>query len=201
MVGVAGKDGAGAVELLEQHDAHQLMRPGRRCRRRACSLARSIRLGARPSAPPMMKQPPARSSARHSRSRPASAGAVEIFAALVENDDHGAIGDDVGDRDRFLDPPPLGVLRAAFADFDDFDRRAGRATRPVASARLRYDAASSRSGPCFRRPTAADEDAHGASDAIGGDAMQCTTARAAANARSSAASRSAPEDPHARERV
>ena len=29
MIGMAGQDGDGAVELLEQHDAHELMRPRR----------------------------------------------------------------------------------------------------------------------------------------------------------------------------
>ena len=27
MIGVAGEDGAGAIKLFKQHDAHQLMRP------------------------------------------------------------------------------------------------------------------------------------------------------------------------------
>ena len=43
------------------------------------------------------------------------------FAALVENDDDGPFGNDIGDRDRFFGAPPLGILRAAFANFDDFD--------------------------------------------------------------------------------
>ena len=79
----------------------------------------------------MIKHAAARSSARHSRSSAASAATIETLAALVENDDDRAVGNDIGERDRFLDTPTLGILGAAFANFDDFDvaqaeRAAGR---------------------------------------------------------------------------
>ena len=43
MIGVAGQNGGGAVELLQQHDPHQLMRPGG-APKASLSLARSRRL-------------------------------------------------------------------------------------------------------------------------------------------------------------
>ena len=64
MIGVAGKDGAGAIKLFKQHDAHQLMRPGGGAKGEP-ELGPFARLGARPSAPPMIKHTAARSSARH----------------------------------------------------------------------------------------------------------------------------------------
>src|SRR5277367_6254381 len=47
--------------------------------------------------------------------------AVEILAPLVEDRDHCAFGNDIGDGDRFLGAPPLDVLGATFANFDDLD--------------------------------------------------------------------------------
>src|ERR1700733_14244361 len=127
VVGVPGEDGAGAVELLEQHDAHELMRPGcctecepecgawRKARREAVGAADnegSCRAVIRPPALQLRGE----------------TGAVEIFAALIENDDHPLLGEDVGERDRFLGTAPLGVMRAALANFDDLDR--AQAQRP-----------------------------------------------------------------------
>ena len=51
----------------------------------------------------------------------ASAALSRLFAALVEDGDDRAFGNDVGDGDRFFDAAALGILRAAFADFDDLD--------------------------------------------------------------------------------
>src|SRR6202035_3905024 len=47
--------------------------------------------------------------------------AVQRSPALVEDDDDGAFGNHIGDRDGFLDPAPLGVGGAALANFDDLD--------------------------------------------------------------------------------
>ena len=59
-----------------------------------------------------------------SRQRPRSAGkrgAVEAVATLVENNRHRLVGNDIRERDRFLEPALADFLRAALADFDDLD--------------------------------------------------------------------------------
>src|SRR5580692_260210 len=47
--------------------------------------------------------------------------AVDAGSMLIENDDDRTFGNDVGDGDRFFNAPALGVLRPAFANFDDLD--------------------------------------------------------------------------------
>ena len=127
MIGVAGKNSAGTIELFEQHDAHELMRPGRRTEGEskpgALAQAGSKAVGAaddEADARAVLGAPLAQ-QCRERRT-------VEIFAALVENDDKRSFGDDVGERDRLLDAPPLGVVRATLPDFDDF--KIAQAKRP-----------------------------------------------------------------------
>src|SRR5580698_10491458 len=118
------------------------------------SLARSRRLDARPSAPPMTKQTAGRSSARHSRNVAASA----------------ALSSEVPRSSRMTMMARSGITLAMAIDSSTRRRSASAArlsristismsrrpkARPTFSARLQYSAASSRSGPCFRRPTAA----------------------------------------------
>src|SRR5580698_9269088 len=105
MIRVAGKNGSGAIELLQEHDAHQLMRPGGRAERDlefgASVEARRKPIGAADDeadgrtifAAPLTKQ---RGESR----------AVEALAALIKNDNCCPLGNDIGDRDRFLDAPP-----------------------------------------------------------------------------------------------
>src|SRR5579884_1283190 len=120
MVGMAGQNRAGAIKLFEQHDAHELMRPGRGAERKgyvgALPQARSEAIGAAKDEtdrravfiPPLAKQ-----------SR--KAGAIERLTMLVQDNDDASFGKDIGDGDRFLDAPPLGVLRATFPNFDDLE--------------------------------------------------------------------------------
>src|SRR5262249_37765893 len=46
---------------------------------------------------------------------------AETFAVLVEDRDGGALGQHIGDGDRFFEPAPVGVVGAAFADLDHID--------------------------------------------------------------------------------
>ncbi len=85
------------------------------------SLAWSRRLDAKPSAPPITKAgrrailgAPFAQCRRERR-------AVQRCSALVEDDDDGALGNHIGDGDRFLDAAALGVGGAALANFDDLD--------------------------------------------------------------------------------
>jgi hypothetical protein len=120
MIGMAGENCAGTVKLFEQHDPHQLMRPRRlaesqpdfgaldQARREAVGAADDKAYGRTILRPPLAQQAGKR-------------WAVEAFAPLIEDDDDRSIRDDISQRDRFLDAPPLDVLRPAFADFDNFD--------------------------------------------------------------------------------
>src|SRR5580700_321602 len=118
------------------------------------SLAWPRRLDARPSAPPMTKETAGRSSARHSRNVPASA----------------ALSSEVPRSSRMTMTARSGITLAMAMDSSVRRRSASAArlsristismsrrpnARPTFSARLQYSAASSRSGPCLRRPTAA----------------------------------------------
>src|SRR5579862_245330 len=118
------------------------------------SLARSRRLDARPSAPPMTKQTAGRSSARHSRN---------VVASV-------ALSSEVPRSSRMTTMARSGITLAMAMDSSTLRRSASAArlsristismsrrpnARPTFSARLQYSAASSRSGPCLRRPTAA----------------------------------------------
>ena len=66
---------------------------------------------------------------------------------------------DVGDRDRFFGAPPLGILRAALADFDDFDvaKTEGAADRFGALAIGRGELAF---GALLEAADGGDEDTH-----------------------------------------
>src|ERR1700692_319146 len=118
------------------------------------SLAWPRRLDAKPSAPPIMKQTAGRSSARHSRNVAASA----------------ALSNEVPRSARMTMMARSGITLAMAMDSSVRRRSASAArlsristismsrspnARPIFSARLQYSAASSRSGPCLRRPTAA----------------------------------------------
>src|SRR6476646_2317710 len=66
-------------------------------------LALSRSAGARPSSEPLRQ-----------------CGAVEAFAALVEDDGDRLVRNHVGERDRFLNDALADLLGAAFADFHNF---------------------------------------------------------------------------------
>src|SRR5580658_8601238 len=118
------------------------------------SLARSRRLGASPSAPPMMKQTAERSSSRHLRSVVASAALSRLsprssrMTTIACSGMTLAIAMDSSTRRRSASAARLSRISTI-----SMSRRPN--ARPTFSARLQYSAASSRSGPCFKRPTAA----------------------------------------------
>src|ERR1043165_5924031 len=95
VIGMPGQDADGAVDLLQQHHANQLMRPGRRAKRKL-----QAGLVAQRGREPIV------AADDEDRGRPAvvapaaePAGerrAVEAFAALVEDDGDGPVGDDAG---------------------------------------------------------------------------------------------------------
>src|ERR1700685_509342 len=132
MVRMPRKDCAGTVNLFEQHDANELMGP--RCgaerqpdfgplqqTRRKPARAADDKTGACAAVgPPLLDQ----SSERRT---------IEVLAPLIECGDNSAIGNDVGERDRFFGASPVAVLRAALPNFDDFDRAPAKRT----SRRLR----------------------------------------------------------------
>jgi len=125
-----GENGAGAIELFQQHDAHELMRPSGGSEREpelgACGQARRESVGTaddKAHGRTVFRAPFAQQRRQHR--------AIEALTALVENDDNRAVGNDIGERDRFLDAATLGILGATFAYLDDFDvaqaeRTAGR---------------------------------------------------------------------------
>lgn len=132
MVGVAGENCAGPVELFQEHDTNELVRPSRRAEGEHAGGAGVQGLGKAVGAADneagrrtVLLAPLPQESGEP--------GAVEILSSLVENGDDGLFGDDVGDRDRFLGTAPLGFARAALADFDDFDF--AKAERPSDSRR------------------------------------------------------------------
>ena len=117
MIGVAGKNCPGPIELLKQHDAYKLMRP--RCRsegelelgapgktgREAVGAADKKANGRAVLPAPCTQQP------REART-------VETLAPFVENDDDGPFGNDIGECNRFLKSAPLGIVGATFANFN-----------------------------------------------------------------------------------
>ena len=119
MIGMTGENSTGTVKLLEQHDADQLMRPSRAAKGEAelgaLDEARRKAIGAADNEAHgrAVLRAPFAQEARKLRT-------VDVFAALVQNDDDRSGGNDVGERDRLLDTPAFGVLRTAFTNFDDF---------------------------------------------------------------------------------
>src|ERR1700720_418773 len=120
MVRVAGENRSGAIELLEQHDADELMRPGRRAKgqdvpgapaqalRNAVGPADHKTQGGAVLLPAFFEQC-------------GQSWAVDILAGGIENNNHGAIGEDVGDCNRFFRTASLRLARAALADFNALD--------------------------------------------------------------------------------
>src|SRR5262249_54552635 len=131
MIGVPGENGGRAVELLQEHDANKLMRPGRltKSNGKACLLTQA---GCQPVGSAddeydrgLVLLPPALQAAGES-------GAAHAFAASIQDHRDGTIGDDIGDGDRFFEHAPRRVARAALLELHDVD---GAPTR--AATRLR----------------------------------------------------------------
>src|SRR5271169_3108619 len=120
MIRMAGEDRRGAVKLFQQHDAHQLVRPGGGAERQPQlglgAQARRQAIGAadhKDHGRPVVCAP--------FRQLGGETGAVEVVAVGVEQYDRRALRNDVGERNRLLEHALGGVVRAAFPDFDDFD--------------------------------------------------------------------------------
>src|ERR1700691_6574265 len=112
MIGVAGQDGPGTVKLLQHHEAPERRRPGGRAEGEPQfgALAQALRKPVGAADDEACGRPfflaPFAQYGREYR-------AVDVISALVEDRDDGAFWNDVGDRDRFLGTPALGIVRAA----------------------------------------------------------------------------------------
>src|SRR5262245_10241287 len=112
VVRMAGEQRHGAIELLEQHDAHELVGPrgGPEGEDEIGFVAQMSRyaIGSPDQEercrPPIV--PPACQVARKS-------DGAEIFALFVEDHPRSAGGTQLGQRDRFLGPAALGLAGAA----------------------------------------------------------------------------------------
>ncbi len=110
----------GAIELFEQHDAHELMRPSGGSEREpelgARGEARRESIGTaddKAHGRTVFRAPFAQQRGQHRT--------IEALTALVENDDNRPVGNNIGEPNRFLDTAALGILGATFAYLDDFD--------------------------------------------------------------------------------
>src|SRR5438034_10729261 len=83
-------------------------------------LAFSRRLGASPSAAPMANTTAGLPRRRHSCSRAAKAALLMVSAFIQDHGDR-AIGDHIGNCNRFFEHAPGSVAGAALFDFDDID--------------------------------------------------------------------------------
>ena len=119
MIGVAGKDRRGAVELLGEQNAHELMRPGHPAEGEAAIGCGRERLRPSPSGPPMTKTVRGTEAAASLASAGGKGRAVDQLAAGVEADDAIAVRKP---RQR-APPPPRRCGR----------RRARRATSAISS--------------------------------------------------------------------
>ena len=120
MIRMPAQDRDRAIDLLEQHHAHELVRPGERAegqmQRRACPRASA------------RARPARRSRNRHrARRRSSRAGASEADCSRAPRRAGRAIavaaplGNDVRERDQFFQHAALRVARAAFGDLDDVE--------------------------------------------------------------------------------
>ena len=117
---MAGENGAGAVELLEQHDANELMRPSRRAKGQDVPgpSAQALRNAVGPADQETQGGAVLLAAFFQQRGQPRT---VDILAGLIENNNHGAIRENVGDRNRFFGAASLRLARPARADFNNFD--------------------------------------------------------------------------------
>src|SRR5262249_38140331 len=120
VVGMAGQDGEGAIELLQEHDPRQLMGPGG-------SPEGEAKIGLLAEA----LRHPVGAADEESRRRPALVAPPlqllaecrrrEIVAAFVEHDPGGRVGNELRQSDRLLGLAALGFAGVAFANLDDLD--------------------------------------------------------------------------------
>lgn len=118
MIGMSGEDGTRPIKLFEQHDTDELVRPSRLAEGEP-HFGASAETGGQSVGTADDKTDGGTILTAPLAQRAGKCGAVEAFATLVEQHDHRPIRDDVGEGDRFLDTAALGVLRPAFANFDD----------------------------------------------------------------------------------
>jgi hypothetical protein len=112
------QDADGAVDLLEQHHANELVRPSgcAECQPQSRLVAQA-RGESVVTADDENRSGPA--FIAPSRQPRCQSGAVETLAALIEDDNDRPIRDDVRKRDRFFDHALADLLGAALADLDD----------------------------------------------------------------------------------
>src|SRR5262249_27148183 len=120
MIRMSRQNRDGAVELLQQHDAHELVRPGRGAEREH-EVGAALELDAESVGAADDEDGGRACGVAPALQRGGERIAVESLAALVERHDDRALRDDVGERDRLLQDAAGGVLGPALADFDDLD--------------------------------------------------------------------------------
>src|SRR5262245_45012692 len=122
VIGVSRQDGDGSVELLQQHDADELVRPCRRAegdgearlvaqRRREAVGGADDEHDGRPVLVAPVLQAGGEGGAAHALAAAGCAGTHR----------DGALRDEVGDGDRLLEHAPRRVARAALLDLDDIE--------------------------------------------------------------------------------
>src|SRR5262245_55410488 len=110
-----------AVNLLKQHDPDQLVRPGGGAKSQGEAGLVAQRWGEAIGTADDEGRRRAVLGAPGLQ-LPSEIRAAQAPTALTENHRDGALGQDVGDGNRFLDHAPRDVVGAALADFDDVDR-------------------------------------------------------------------------------
>src|SRR5690242_5248099 len=117
---MSGQERSGAVNLFKQHDPDQLVRPGGGPK----SQGEAGLVAQGEGEPVGTADDERRGWPVFGAPRLQLTGeirAAQALAALIENDGDGALGEDVGDRNRFLEHAPLDVVGATLANLDDVD--------------------------------------------------------------------------------
>src|SRR5262245_13369012 len=120
VVGMAGHQGHGAVELFHEHDANQLVRPGGGAKGQAevGVLAQVVGNTVRAADEEYGGGPGVVAPAPQGVGK---AGRAEVLAALVEQDRDGSVGNELRQGDRFLGFAAVGLAGAAFRDLNQLD--------------------------------------------------------------------------------
>src|SRR6516164_8667737 len=145
MIGMASQYCCGPVKLLQQHDPHQLVRPGGRAEGQ--SQFSLIAQGRRQPVGAANHEDHCRPAVTLPLSQPGGEScAMEILALTVERDHDGALRDHVGESDRFFQHALARVVGAAFPYFDDLDIAQAKVTAglrhalPIAFGKLGFRA-------------------------------------------------------------
>src|SRR5580692_2858425 len=117
MIRMPGQDGRSPVNLLQKHDSHKLVRPGRgsECGHEVGAAPQGLADAV--SAPDRKTKRPACAVAPAAQPN-RQAIAAEIFAAAVKHDGDGAVRHNGRESDRFFDDAALRLASAALPDLD-----------------------------------------------------------------------------------